>query len=173
LVQADIVLSEEHEPSSKPGKLTWAQIMEEEPFEGEHWAGIFPNGKDAHDTDSSFSSEMEQESEMEDDDSKSDLSENSMTSDTSSTSLPTANILDTQINHFRAPSMENREVAETLREEQYWRPSQTAKLQWNRKFHLADPSTLAATVDKLFVPRFSELPPSQKVRCSLNLTTIL
>ncbi|PVF95510.1 hypothetical protein CPB86DRAFT_787976, partial [Serendipita vermifera] len=162
LAHADIVLSGDYEPSSKPGKLTWAQIMEEEPFEGEHWVGIFSPGKGGPETDSSFSSEPEQESEMGDDRSKSDFSENSMTSDTSPASTPIANILDIQINHFRAPSLQDREVAETLREDQYWRPAQNNIVQWNRKFYIADPSTLAATVDKIFVPRLNEFSAGPK-----------
>ncbi|CCA70717.1 hypothetical protein PIIN_04651 [Serendipita indica DSM 11827] len=149
LIHADIVLSSEREMSTRKGGLTWASIMEEEPFEGEHWEGIFPakgNQTRGDDTDSlssigsAFNSEPEGSQLDQTEDSETSLSTQEVTSDVHLT-------IPVQREYFRGSSLRSREIVEGLRRKQNWREESTAELPWNRPFNLADPSTFAATSD--------------------------
>lgn len=155
LAHADIVLSGEREFSAKSNKLTWKQIMEEEPFEGDHWEGVFSPGR-AYEGDTSPSFASDQESEAEGFLSHSGESQESETSYTS-TPAPIGQILTeavyTQSEYFQGSSSESRELVERLRGKQTWRREWEMDVNWNRPFNTADPSTFAATVSRVMEAR--------------------
>ena len=128
--------------------------MKEEPFEGEHWEGIFSPGR-VYEGDTSPSSASDQGSEMEDDLSRSGESHESMTS-YSSPPAPLGHILAgsglVQMDYFQGSSLESREPVELLRERQTWREEWQMDVKWNRPFNTADPSTFAAAVSRLMEP---------------------
>lgn len=135
--------------------------MKEEPFEGEHWEGVFSPGR-AYDGDTSPSSASEPDSEAGDDLSHSGDTHDSMTS-FSSPSAPLGQILtgplSTQSDYFRGSSLESRELMERLRERQNWREEWDMGVKWNRPFNIADPSTLAAAVSRIMEPRLGGRAP--------------
>jgi gamma-tubulin complex component 5 len=128
--------------------------MKEEPFEGEHWEGVFSSGA-PEDGDTSPST-SERESEVEDEVSHSRESDESMTS----LSLPSARLgqvlagdVPTQSEYFQGSSIESRQHMERLREKQTWKEGWSMDVKWNRRFNTADPSTLAAAVSRIMEPR--------------------
>lgn len=129
--------------------------MKEEPFEGEHWKGVFSSGV-PEDGDTSPSSTSERESDVEDELSHSGESDESMTSFSS----PPAHLgqvlamaVPTRSEYFQGSSIESRQLMERLREKQTWREGWSMDVKWNRPFNTADPSTLAAAVSRIMEPR--------------------
>lgn len=140
--------------------------MKEEPFEGEHWEGVFSAGN-PQDGDTSPSEASERTSEMEDDLSHSGVSEESM----SSFSSPPAGLtrvlagdMPTQSEYFHGSSMESRQIVERLREKQTWREEFSMDVKWNRPFNSADPSTLASAVSLMMEPHIGSRMLAPKVR---------
>lgn len=176
LAHADIVLSGEREHPSRPTKLTWAQIMEEEPFEGDHWDGIFskPSMLDGDTSPSLTPSESELVSEDE-------LSEQATPEDLianqSSLRIPShltfGNVPPSQSDYFRGSSLQTREAVEKLRSKQNWRVEWQPDAEWNRPFNLADPSTLAAAVERILDTRLSNHFTIPKVCKTLYLIHLL
>jgi gamma-tubulin complex component 5 len=155
LAHADIVLSGERETISKAGKLTWAQIMAEEPFEGEHWEGIFGPKTPYNDDSDSLSDELSSEFDEPPESNGSAPTSPSVAQDrllAPVTTLSTGALVP-YAELFRGSSLEGREVAERLRKQQYWWHEWEADTRWDRPFNLADPSTLAATADRLIYSR--------------------
>jgi gamma-tubulin complex component 5 len=128
--------------------------MREEPFEGEHWEGVFSSGNpEDGDTSPSMS---ERESEVEDEVSHYGESDESMTS-FSSPPVDLGQVLSkavpTQSEYFQGSTIESRQLMERLRGKQTWREGWGIDVKWSRPFNTADPSTLAAAVSCMMEPR--------------------
>jgi gamma-tubulin complex component 5 len=133
--------------------------MEEEPFEGDHWDGIFSkpsSGTILHDLSPSLSP-SELDSVPDEDLSDSSLSEELITEHSSSpkTLHHAVNGMPSHSEYFRGSSLESREAIESLRSKQNWRPEWRSDADWNRPFNIADPSTLAAAADRTLGQRLT------------------
>jgi gamma-tubulin complex component 5 len=149
--------------------------MKEEPFEGEHWEGVFSSGVRV-DGDTSLSSMSERDSGVEDELSHSGDSDESMTS----LSSPPAHLgqvlpspVPTRSEHFQGSSIESRQLMERLREKQTWREEWSMDVKWNRPFNTADPSTLAAAVSRIMEPRIGGRILTPKVSRYSTLRNVL
>ena len=135
-------------PPPPPKPLTWADIFAEEPFEGEHWEGVYglPPGsvrgksQDAtYDLDTSPSlSPLESDVDLEDD-------------DTNSLSEPRPTILEKREPIIKSAesdktvppyTVSHQQSLENMRTKQYWKGDWQADVDTGREFDLNDPSTL-------------------------------
>ncbi|PPQ68598.1 hypothetical protein CVT26_003387 [Gymnopilus dilepis] len=157
LMKAQTYLETIANPPPPPPSLTWADILAEDPFEGEHWEGVdLPGSKQGisrregvEEWDSSPSL-----SPLSDDDDfdldKGDVSFSSARYQESSDSSPP-----------RSPSpplprtagvrypYEDRKVFEELRAKQYWRDDWHTDANVHPEFDIGDPSTLGPTLSRV------------------------
>lgn len=134
-------LENANNPVAPPPALTWAEILAEEPFEGEHWEGIYDGHQNDWDTTPSLSPLNSDDLALDNDDSLS----------TSDYEEP-ASSLPKQVENEPWPSTQakakmpytyaHRKVFEDLRARQYWRDGWTTDADPKRRFDLWDPSTL-------------------------------
>lgn len=121
-------------------ELTWADILAEEPFEGEHWEGVFtaPNDGDEWDSSPSLSPLNSDDLALdEEDDQSSDHDRpSSPVSPLSHLSLPERRYKDF------AYTSDHREQFERLRSKQYWREDWHDDTHAETVFNIDDPSTL-------------------------------
>ena len=121
--------------------MTWAEILAEEPFEGEHWEGIYDGHQNDWDTTPSLSPLNSDDLALDNDDSLS----------TSDYEVP-ASSLSKQVEKEPWPSTQakanvphtyvHRKAFEDLHARQYWRDGWTSDADPKRIFDLWDPSTL-------------------------------
>lgn len=137
-------------PPPPPKPLTWADIFAEEPFEGEHWEGVYGlppgsvRGDATYDRDSTPSlSPLESDVDLDDDDT------NSLFASGIGEPRPT-------IPEKREPIMKSAEIDKTvppytvshqqsledMETKQYWKEDWQADVDTGREFDLNDPSTL-------------------------------
>ena len=139
-------------PDKAKAGLTWADILAEEPFEGQHWEGAYglPPGAvrgaehlDGDESDSSPSlSPWDDEDDLDNDssspwDTSSELEEQ----------LPTPaqdTALDTSTERFsrQIALYSHRDEVEGLQATQYWRSDWRGNARLDRPFDIGDPSTL-------------------------------
>ena len=146
---ASLYLSALSDPPPAPKTLTWADILAEEPFEGDHWVGIFESGSGEStpslDDDDDDDGEDEEEEESSDD---LDLGLNFGTS--LRVPLPPENSdLDgtgTGRRESRTGSewermYRHQKDVEQLQARQYWRAEWKSDVSLTKAFDLGDPST--------------------------------
>lgn len=124
--------------------MTWAEILAEEPFEGEHWEGIFFPGRSTYETGEDSEPSL---SPLNSDDlaldvesdsiSSMDFSEFTRLARKSTTSSEDGNTPSKQPYHF-----EFRKQFEELHAKQYWRDDWHTDAPLYVPFDLGDPSTL-------------------------------
>jgi gamma-tubulin complex component 5 len=134
--------------------LTWADILSEEPFEGEHWEGIYHPGR------STSINEPDYESRGESEPSLSPLNSDDLTLDDESDSL--SSNFDELVRPVRTPTVESgendghtpskqpypfdsRKQFEELQSKQYWRDDWHTDAPLYSPFDLGDPSTLGVS----------------------------
>jgi len=145
---ADAYLEERANPQPTPKTLTWADILADDPFEGEHWEGVYglPPGfvkssKDEEDWDSSRSL-----SPLNSDDLALDEDDSTSSSDCNPPHSPTS-LVDFQgepqaKEDNAADPHEQRRVAEELKSRQYWREDWRTDADPWPTFDIGNPSSL-------------------------------
>ncbi|KDR84121.1 hypothetical protein GALMADRAFT_219953 [Galerina marginata CBS 339.88] len=149
-------------PPSAPPTLTWADILAEEPFEGEHWEGVFgfppgsvrstshreTTGRDNLDSSPSLSPLNSDDLALDDDDSflSEDYEETSEPTSPQSPSPQLPSGTRTTIPH----SYEHRKQFEELQAKQYWRDGWHTDAAIGSQFDIGDPSTLGPTLTRVF-----------------------
>ncbi|KAI5993575.1 Spc98 family-domain-containing protein [Pisolithus albus] len=140
---------DDRDSSKKEPPLTWKDILAEEPFEGQHWEGVYGlpagstvEGWESRDTDSdSVLSPWDDSDSLGSDDGDKD-EWNQPSEDLSSQSVhPPDTSQRTPPDH--APK--HLTVVEELKAQQYWRDEWRIGIDLDRPFDLGDPSTLGPT----------------------------
>lgn len=139
-------------PPRPPPALTWKDILDEEPFEGEHWEGVYgmPPGsvlsnaarnkdEDHWDSTPSLSPLNSDDLALDEDASTSSLEYDEPPLPCG---LPTASNVQAERNRIPPHTYEHRQVFEELRSKQYWRPEWRSDAKFTRRFDIGDPSTL-------------------------------
>ncbi|KAK0467793.1 Spc98 family-domain-containing protein [Desarmillaria tabescens] len=149
LAHASAYLTSLTETPKEPETLTWKKILEEEPFEGEHWEGVYglPPGSIKNwrepDSQSDVSSVLSLDSEDLDLD---DSSESLPTPPRSPSPLPT---VDKPTHHVRV-SISHRKEVEDLQSRQYWRTEWKMPIEGTKtRFDIGDASTLGPTLQNV------------------------
>ncbi|THH11716.1 hypothetical protein EW145_g475 [Phellinidium pouzarii] len=160
---ADDVVERTSNTLSTSSALTWADILKEEPFEGQHWQGAYgmPPGSMAEQWEGEGSSDSSTLSPVSDSSSMDALSEVFSVFDTSasvdlsvrSITSPPPRMRTSQYSTQEervAESLRLRNELETLQGQQYWRNSWHTDAEIERDFYLSEPSTLvSALADRL------------------------
>lgn len=135
-------------PSPPPPALTWADILAEEPFEGEHWEGVygFSSGsahekidKDEWDSSPSLSPLNSDDLALDDDD------DDSSNYDRPSSSLSEPIFSDPRpkSSQTKPPyTYQHRKQFEELRTKQYWRDDWHTDASIESRFDIGNPSSL-------------------------------
>ncbi|KIY72852.1 hypothetical protein CYLTODRAFT_417629 [Cylindrobasidium torrendii FP15055 ss-10] len=128
-------------------KLTWEKILQEEPFEGDHWDGISGNGRDdvPSDSDDELSVWTLSSEDLEVDDSDALPSPPTTPPPFLEPRLPhSASVPDVQL------SISNRKEVEDLQSKQYWRQEWKIPIDHDgSKFDFGDASTLGPTIQRV------------------------
>jgi gamma-tubulin complex component 5 len=152
---AETYLENINNPPMPPRPLTWQGILAEEPFEGQHWEGVYglPPGStvenwESRSNDSSLSlSPWDDVSEDQGEDSLSYAgSSRSVSDEDDDASVESDNKLKGQFAATKvvAQPYSHRDALEELKSRQYWRPEWRINADLSRPFSLGDPSTLGA-----------------------------
>lgn len=154
LEYAEEVIHKSQNPQRSAPGLTWAEILKEEPFEGQHWEGVYglPPGSIANGDGTYDSAYMSSSSSISisDEDSQSEASSVFGLSDTthSSERVPISPLLYPRNNDFSSneerisESLSLRNDLEVLQKKQYWRRDWRIDLEVNSELQLGNPSTL-------------------------------
>ncbi|KAH9938094.1 Spc98 family-domain-containing protein [Fomitopsis serialis] len=127
---------------SAPG-LTWETILAEEPFEGDHWEGVYPRGTDDHlDTHSGGSTPSL--SPWDDSDLDESLSSSEVLDPTEDGQLDQE--AGAEKLRFPPAAYRHRQDVEDLQARQYWRPGWRTDAPIARAFNVGDASTLGPTM---------------------------
>ncbi|PAV21033.1 hypothetical protein PNOK_0366000 [Pyrrhoderma noxium] len=169
LIHAEDIIERSRNPSGSSSKLTWAEILKEEPFEGQHWQGAYglPSGSIAdqweqgsHGSDSSLSPLSDSDYDnREDMYSLSDHDESTdITEQPSAPSSPRLQIgrMPSQEEYF-SQMLQMRTFLEKLQKQQYWRQGSSSTSNADRTFDLGDPSTLYSSFQRVTKGRRDEL----------------
>ncbi|KAF8897878.1 Spc98 family-domain-containing protein [Infundibulicybe gibba] len=153
LAHAEVYLHDLKHPPASPKTLTWADILAEEPFEGEHWEGVYgmPPGSirytEGHKRwDAASGGSTPSLSPLGSDDLELDVDDSISSSaytDTHDENLPSPR-LDNQSGKQNIPPLTyaHRKAFEDLQAKQYWRPEWRGDADPNRPFDIGDSSTL-------------------------------
>ncbi|KAG6373856.1 Spc98 family-domain-containing protein [Boletus reticuloceps] len=129
-------------PSKPPVPVTWKEILAEEPFEGQHWEGVYgiPPGSTVEGWETRSGGSTPSLSPWDEDDSL-----NSDGTPSSFEDLPPPVIGSPENSHFYHLIHYQRnhfELVEQLKARQYWRDDWKIDVDVSRPFHIGDPSTL-------------------------------
>jgi gamma-tubulin complex component 5 len=121
-------------------ELTWKRIMEEEPFEGEHWEEIGVSNRSRRPTPScgSDSDSGDFQSRRSEDSTLSTLSHESFSPH------PNVTPLTQPINE----ALRNRMTVEDLQSKQYWRADWRGDVNLDASFRIADPASFGPTISR-------------------------
>ncbi|KAF9559664.1 hypothetical protein CPC08DRAFT_723770 [Agrocybe pediades] len=147
LMKAQTFLDNIANPPPTEHTLTWADILAEEPFEGEHWEGVYDQKDGGNWTSTPSLSPLSSDDRPLDDDDSS--VEYGVPSSDSTTSEPPDRMDDSRPAKPYVPhSYENRKQFEELRARQYWRDDWHSDASPNPTFDINDPSTLGPTISR-------------------------
>lgn len=141
LAHAEIILTTERSVLEEAPELTWKRIMEEEPFEGEHWEEIGPSNRSSRST-PSYGSDSDS------DDLRSRHSENSTLSTLSRESCSHHHDIATPPTPPISEALRNRMTVEDLQGKQYWRADWRGDLNLDATFRLAEPASFGPTITR-------------------------
>lgn len=130
------MFTRDNEPVLHSPPLTWRRILQEEPFEGQHWQGAYglPEGSTVENWDQE-SSDSDLFSLL----GGADSSEGIASSVEDEPFRPQAQRDQRQ---RISTTFDGREIVETLRAKQYWRSGWHTDADLRRRFDIGDPSTL-------------------------------
>lgn len=150
LKHADAYVEAIRNPPESPPSLTWKDILAEEPFEGQHWEGVYglPSGstvegweKTSDGSTPSLSPWDDDSDDLDDDDSF------PYTEDAPSSPDPVE-----RVSSFGQPNLslsyQHRRVVEELQARQYWREEWRTDADLTRPFNLGDSSTLGPSLSR-------------------------
>ncbi|KZT71569.1 hypothetical protein DAEQUDRAFT_749911 [Daedalea quercina L-15889] len=139
LLRAQDYLDRLSNPNKPPPGLTWKAILAEEPFEGEHWEGIFPRGTDdlldTHSGGSTPSLSPWDDSDIDESVSSSEVV------DITEAAHPRERV-DGSLKTYVPPAYRHRQDVEDLQARQYWRTEWRTDASTARAFDIGDASTL-------------------------------
>ncbi|KAI6122419.1 Spc98 family-domain-containing protein [Pisolithus thermaeus] len=151
LAFADIY--DDRDSSKKEPPLTWKDILAEEPFEGQHWEGVYGlpagstvEGWESRSTDSETSLSPWDDLDSLDSDDRNKDERSQPSEDSSSESVHSPDTSRRTIAHHASKHLA---VVEELKAQQYWRDEWHIRIDVNRPFDLGDPSTLGPTVTQV------------------------
>ncbi|KAF8433037.1 Spc98 family-domain-containing protein [Boletus edulis BED1] len=129
-------------PLKPPVPVTWKEILDEEPFEGQHWEGVYgiPPGSTVEGWETRSGGSTPSLSPWDEDDSL-----NSDGTQSSFEDLPPPVIgspEDSHSYHLIHHKQNHFELVERLKARQYWRDDWKIDVDVSRPFHIGDPSTL-------------------------------
>ncbi|KAF8914341.1 Spc98 family-domain-containing protein [Gymnopilus junonius] len=155
VVKAKTYLETIAHPPPPPPSLTWADILAEDPFEGEHWEGIdvpgsaqgASEGRDPEewDTSPSLSPLSSDDLPLEGEDDSFSSAAYQESSESSPPSSPSPATRPVAIPY----SYEHRKIFEELKAKQYWRDDWHTDAATNPQFNIGDPSTLGPTLSRV------------------------
>ena len=133
----------ESDSSKVENPITWQDILSEEPFEGQHWQGVYGlppgstvEGWETRSTGSTSSlSPWEESDSLEDEDDV--VLDQSLEESTQLDEAP-----DTARKNARHTVHHSSTIVEKLKAQQYWRDDWCIGVDVNRQFDIGDPSTL-------------------------------
>ncbi|KAG1760722.1 Spc98 family-domain-containing protein [Suillus occidentalis] len=150
LKHADAYVEAIKNPPEPPPSLTWKDILAEEPFEGQHWEGVYglPSGstvegweKTSDGSTPSLSPWDDDSDDLDDDDSF------PYTEDAPSSPDPVE-----RVSSYGQPNLnlsyQHRRVVEELQARQYWREEWRTDADLTRPFNLGDASTLGPSLSR-------------------------
>ncbi|KAG1877430.1 Spc98 family-domain-containing protein [Suillus subluteus] len=150
LKHADAYVEAIINPPEPPPSLTWKDILAEEPFEGQHWEGIYglPSGSTVEGWENTSDGSTPSLSPWDDD--SDDLDDNDSfpyTEDTPSSPSPVE-----RVSSYGQPNLslsyQHRRVVEELEARQYWREEWRTDADLSRPFNLGDASTLGPSLSR-------------------------
>ncbi|KAH9948797.1 Spc98 family-domain-containing protein [Amylocystis lapponica] len=145
-------------PTGPPPALTWKTILDEEPFEGQHWEGAYglPPGSTVEDWErhSGGSTPSLSPWDNSDDDIDASLSSSEVLDPVDGASGPLAQ---DSVDPLQSPSRTyaHRKDVEELQSRQYWRPEWRTDASTSRPFDIGDASTLGPSVYRALGGRLS------------------
>ena len=157
---AESYLQRAYNPPRPSGHLTWAEILAEEPFHGQHWEGVYrlPPGSTVEGWELQSSGSEPSLSPWDDDYNRGDGSDSlslagsltSMRFEENEGSLPDERGRDDEAPLKNVPEFyKYRQAFEDLQARQYWRPEWRIRADLDRPFSLGNHSTLAPSLDKI------------------------
>ncbi|KAF9534615.1 Spc98 family-domain-containing protein [Crepidotus variabilis] len=154
--KAKIYLEAVVNPPPPPPNLTWADILAEEPFEGEHWEGIFPapqkdSPTDEWDSTPSLSPLNSDDLALDDEDDSFSSHSYEKQQHNYTEEDPDDTHDNTTGNNVVPYSFEHRRQFEELQSRQYWRDDWQTDVVLNTQFNIGDPSTLGPTLNRVLV----------------------
>ena len=149
-----------YHPPKLPGPLTWAEILAEEPFHGQHWEGVYglPRGSTVEGWEVQSSGSSPSLSPWDDDYSRDDGSDSlslagsltSMKLEENEGPLPIEGRNDDIAALEVVPGFyKHRQAFEDLQARQYWGPEWHIQADLDRPFSLGDHSTLAPSLNRI------------------------
>jgi len=160
---AESYLQRVHNPPKSPSPLTWAEILAEEPFHGQHWEGVYglPPGSTIEGWEAQSSGTSPSLSPWDDD------MDTNRGDDSDSLSLA-GSVTSMQLEENDGPLRieggrdddyavledvpefyKHRKEFEELQARQYWKPEWRMQADLDRPFSLSDHSTLAPSLDRM------------------------
>jgi gamma-tubulin complex component 5 len=136
-----------HPPEPSPS-LTWKDILAEEPFEGQHWEGVYglPSGSTVEGWEKRSDGSTPSLSPWDDDDDDLDDDDSfSYSEDLPSSPVPAERVSCYEQSRLQL-SYQHHRVVEGLQVRQYWREEWRTDVDLSRPFNLGDPSTLGSLV---------------------------
>ena len=129
-----------------PPSLTWKDILAEEPFEGQHWEGVYglPPGSTVEGWEQTSDGSTPSLSPWDDDDDDLDDDDSfHYAEDSPSSPVPVERVFSREQPNIH-PSFQHRRVVEELKARQYWREEWRSNVDLFRPFNLGDASTLGS-----------------------------
>lgn len=148
LEHADTYVEAIKYPSKSLPSLTWKDILAEEPFEGQHWEGVYglPPGSTVEEWEQTSDGSTPSLSPWEDDDDDFDDNDSCpYTEDAPSSPVPVRRALSCERPKIHISPQPHRAVEE-LKARQYWREEWQIDVNLSRPFNLGDPSTLGSLI---------------------------
>ncbi|KAI0331306.1 hypothetical protein GY45DRAFT_1406103 [Cubamyces sp. BRFM 1775] len=151
LEDAESIIQKIENPEHGKPTLTWKDILSEEPFEGQHWEGVYglPPGSTVEgwerrsDGSSPSLSPWDSESDLDDSQSSSELSTIPETPPPASVRLQNAGAESARGTADPLNAYRHRQDVEELQARQYWRPDWRADVKLDKPFDIGDASSLA------------------------------
>ncbi|KAI0660705.1 Spc98 family-domain-containing protein [Cubamyces menziesii] len=151
LNDAESIIQKIENPEHGKPTLTWKDILSEEPFEGQHWEGVYglPPGSTVEgwerrsDGSSPSLSPWDSESDMDESKSSSELSAVPEIPPQAPVSLQNTGASNTRGTTDPLNAYRHRQDVEDLQARQYWRPDWRADVNLDKRFDIGDASSLA------------------------------
>ncbi|KAH9899569.1 Spc98 family-domain-containing protein [Cubamyces lactineus] len=161
LKDAESIIQKIENPEHGKPTLTWKDILSEEPFEGQHWEGVYglPPGSTVEgwerrsDGSSPSLSPWDSESDLDGSHSSSELSTVPETPPPAPVRLQNTGAPNTRGTTDPLNAYRHRQDVEELQARQYWRPDWRADVNLDKPFDIGDASSLAPSFHRALASR--------------------